>query len=66
MTDISKCEGKGCDRKERCYRFTAKANPFTQFYVTPPVVGEACDYYWAIDPDEDALPPTDDGDGDYC
>jgi len=55
MTDISKCEGPGCDRKEQCYRFTAPANEFYQSYIKPPVVGADCEYYWPDKHDEDHL-----------
>ena len=33
MADISKCEGKGCPIKDKCYRFTAKANDFYQAWI---------------------------------
>lgn len=36
MADISKCCGKGCPIKERCYRFTAPTNPLSQSVIAPP------------------------------
>jgi len=49
MPDISMCEGKGCDVKNTCYRFTAKPSKFMQSYVmpdVPPIENEGCEYYW--------------------
>jgi len=46
MPDISMCEGKGCDVKNTCYRFTAKPSKFTQSYVMPDVKPGGCDIYW--------------------
>ncbi len=46
MPDISMCEGKGCDVKNTCYRFTAKPSKFMQSYVMPDVQPGGCDLYW--------------------
>ena len=35
MADISMCEGKGCERKETCYRFKATPNEHRQSYTKP-------------------------------
>ena len=32
--DISKCDGKGCPIKEKCYRYTAKDDEVCQAYLT--------------------------------
>ena len=32
MPDISKCEGKNCPIKNKCYRFTCKPSEFWQTY----------------------------------
>jgi len=32
MADITMCEGKGCESKNTCYRFTAKPSKFRQSY----------------------------------
>lgn len=32
VTDITKCTGENCPFKDRCYRFTAKADEYRQAY----------------------------------
>ena len=51
MSDITMCDGKGCDNKEECYRYTAPKCPYRQsFFVYTPLqmIGEdqSCDEYW--------------------
>ena len=51
MADITMCDGRNCDKKETCYRFTAVANTFRQavFTETPWVEhkGEQiCTHFW--------------------
>ena len=50
MTDISKCDGKGCPRKDTCYRYTAPANPYRQSYLGNPLnpADLTCDVYWPV------------------
>ena len=51
MPDITKCEGRQCELKDTCYRYTSKASEFRQSYFTsPPLyinkIGEhQCEYY---------------------
>ena len=33
MTDISKCTGDACDKKDTCYRYLAPDNPYYQSYI---------------------------------
>lgn len=33
MTDISKCDGTNCDKKDTCYRYLAPDNPYYQSYL---------------------------------
>ena len=33
MADISMCMNTDCPSREKCYRFTAKANPYRQSYM---------------------------------
>jgi hypothetical protein len=50
VTDISKCHGEGCHKKETCYRYTAPADKHWQSYIAP-VRNEdgSCDeYYWKV------------------
>ncbi len=58
MADITMCDGKGCTRKDSCYRHVAPRNEFrqAQFNVAPWYQGEhrakqACKYYWPINSD---------------
>lgn len=48
MPDITMCDGKGCETKFTCYRFTAKPNEFRQSYFmkTPIKENNSCEYYW--------------------
>lgn len=36
MPDITMCSGGKCPLKEKCYRYTAKANELQQSYFTEP------------------------------
>lgn len=42
------CEGKGCPKKETCYRFTATPDTYWQawFTATPTTENEECPYYY--------------------
>lgn len=45
--DGTMCLGTDCPQKEKCYRFTAKANEYRQSYFTvPPIKDGKCEYYW--------------------
>jgi len=33
MADIAMCNGKGCSKREQCYRFTAPVNYYWQPYL---------------------------------
>ena len=49
MADITKCEGKDCPLKEKCYRFTTKDNEFRQSYFTETPYNKetkTCGYLW--------------------
>lgn len=50
MTDITKCAGDGCPLKETCHRFTAPAEMYQSFFMTPPVKNGKCEYYWNTNP----------------
>lgn len=47
MSDISKCEGKGCPLKDTCFRYTVQADPEYQSYIKEPYdpQTDACDFY---------------------
>ena len=51
MSDISKCEGTNCPKKDTCYRFLAKENEYWQaYFVDVPYDRKisACEYYWPV------------------
>ena len=45
MADISKCNGKDCDIKDDCYRYTADAH-INQSWVEPHETGGDCEMYY--------------------
>lgn len=51
MPDITKCEGRQCELKDTCYRYTSEPSKYRQSYFTsPPLyinqIGEhQCKYY---------------------
>lgn len=48
MTDISKCHGENCEKRDTCYRFTAKADPHWQSYMDPHRDATECRSYWPL------------------
>lgn len=44
--DITMCSGKGCDFKERCFRYTAKPSERQTYFATPPLKEGKCDFFW--------------------
>ena len=57
MADITMCKGLECPVKEKCFRFTAKANEYRQsYFVGIPTVEivdgiEKCLYFLPNDPE---------------
>jgi len=55
MTDITKCKGSvgaiNCPVKEKCYRFTAKADEYQSYFVDAPIKDGKCEYYWGENAD---------------
>jgi hypothetical protein len=47
MPDISMCENIHCPSKDKCYRYKATPNPFTQTYskYEVPKRRKKCDYF---------------------
>lgn len=46
MADITMCRDESCKKRERCYRFTAKACEHWQsFFVDSPREGKECKYF---------------------
>jgi hypothetical protein len=51
VSDITKCKGEHCKRREQCYRFTAPSNEYRQAYFTTAPVDVkhgTCEYYWPV------------------
>lgn len=49
MSDITKCDGIGCDLKEQCLRFTANTNQdYQSWFIESPKEGEECKYFWDV------------------
>lgn len=54
MTDISKCYGKDCDKKDTCFRYLAKEG-YWQAYIAMDDLEKIknCDLYWPIHSEEE-------------
>lgn len=46
MSDISKCTGESCEKRDTCYRFTAPVEPLWQAYLEPNRTATECLSYW--------------------
>lgn len=44
--DITKCIGTGCPVKEKCYRYTTKAEPYQSYFLKVPYRDGQCLHYW--------------------
>jgi hypothetical protein len=49
MPDTSMCSGKGCDKKDSCYRYRAKPCDYQRYFLNPPIRGGECEKYWPIE-----------------
>jgi len=47
MPDITMCRGGKCPKKETCYRYKAKPDPYRQAYFGDPPE-EDCKFYWKM------------------
>ena len=45
VTYIAMCDGKGCTKRDRCYRYTSTADRKYQTYLSAPLDVEACKYF---------------------
>ena len=50
MADISMCMNEDCEMEKKCYRFTARPNPYRQAYCYfKPVEGASgCEHFWPL------------------
>ena len=47
MADITKCQGRNCEYKETCYRYTAKVSLWQSWSDFDQL--KDCEYYWKIE-----------------
>ena len=47
MTDITKCDGENCKKRDTCYRFTAPHDPLYQSYFADKSF-KNCEHYWQV------------------
>lgn len=48
MADIAMCRHATCPKRHTCYRQTAKANPYYQWYgMFEPDEKGKCEHYWS-------------------
>lgn len=46
MADITMCKWEWCNKKENCYRFTAKADPYRQsYFMSSPIKEWKCEHF---------------------
>ena len=50
MADITKCQGRNCERKESCQRYTAQADDWQSWSEFDTL--EDCEYYWENESEE--------------
>lgn len=49
MADITMCKGTNCPLKEKCYRYRAKVNPYSQsYFMEIPYKENRCEYFEEI------------------
>lgn len=49
MSDITKCEGYDCPKKENCWRYKAPDSPYRQAYFAEnPQKDGDCEHYWPM------------------
>lgn len=48
MSDISKCHGIACLKRDLCKRFTARPSSHWQSYLEPTRTGDGCEDYWPV------------------
>lgn len=46
--DITKCTGIGCDKRDKCNRFTAESGELQSWFANPPIDIETqeCEMFW--------------------
>ena len=48
MPDITMCNGKRCEMREICYRYTATPSRYQSYFTDSPNEGLECEYLWDI------------------
>ena len=51
--DITKCEGGHCHLKNKCFRYTAKADDYQAYFGDIPIgAAKECEYFWPENKDD--------------
>ncbi len=45
MPDISKCDGEGCPRRDRCYRYVTPGCRWQSSFAAPPLCEDGCEEF---------------------
>jgi hypothetical protein len=48
MPDITMCGGKGCNKKDKCYRYTAKPSAYQSYFMGVPFTSKSCEYFMPV------------------
>jgi hypothetical protein len=49
MSDITKCSGTKCAKKDTCFRYLAKADGYQSWFAKMPNNEDGtCDHYWEV------------------
>lgn len=51
MTDICKCSGENCDKRETCFRYLAKDGYYQSYFSMPN--SKDCKSYWKVENEEE-------------
>jgi len=44
MPDITMCQDNKCDKRKKCYRYTAEPSEYQSYFIEPPK--KPCEYYY--------------------
>lgn len=49
MADITKCDGRNCPMKERCYRYKAESGHRQAYFLSAPWTDKGCNHFWEVE-----------------
>lgn len=55
MTDITKCCGIGCDKKEKCWRYLAPSDEYQYWMSSQECVDQDFEMFWDYFPRQNGL-----------